>query len=121
MTDNSGRQSICLTMIVRDEAHIVGDVLDATAPYIDYWVVVDTGSADGTEGFFARASTFNPTLYVRESMCSSDASERVCVLGAVAGSGGTATLNAMTASTTTGYLFIDNGASRGRYSVDYTP
>ncbi len=80
-----------------------------------------TGSADGTEGFYARAATFNPTLYVREAMCSSDASERVCVLGTVAGSGGTATLNAMTASTTTGYLFIDNGASRGRYSVDYTP
>jgi tetratricopeptide (TPR) repeat protein len=53
MTDNSGRQSICLTMIVRDEAHIVGDVLDATAPYIDYWVVVDTGSADGTQAVIA--------------------------------------------------------------------
>jgi hypothetical protein len=49
MTDEARRQSICLTMIVRDEAHIVGEVLDATAPYIDYWVVVDTGSTDGTQ------------------------------------------------------------------------
>jgi hypothetical protein len=49
MTDDVRRQSICLTMIVRDEAHIVGDVIDATAPYIDYWVVVDTGSTDGTQ------------------------------------------------------------------------
>jgi len=49
MTDEAGRPSICLTMIVRDEAHIVGEVLDATAPYIDYWVVVDTGSTDGTQ------------------------------------------------------------------------
>ena len=49
MTDDAGRQSICLTMIVRDEAHIVGEVIDATAPYIDYWVVVDTGSTDGTQ------------------------------------------------------------------------
>jgi len=49
MADEAGRPSICLTMIVRDEAHIVGEVLDATAPYIDYWVVVDTGSTDGTQ------------------------------------------------------------------------
>ena len=49
MTDETGRPSICLTMIVRDEAHIVNEVLDATAPYIDYWVVVDTGSTDGTQ------------------------------------------------------------------------
>ncbi len=49
MTDEARRQSICLTMIVRDEAHIVGEVLDATAPHIDYWVVVDTGSTDGTQ------------------------------------------------------------------------
>jgi len=40
--------SICLNMIVRNEAHIVHEVLDAVAPYISYWVVVDTGSDDGT-------------------------------------------------------------------------
>lgn len=49
MIDSPRHQSICLTMIVRDEAHIVGEVLDAIAPYIDYWVVVDTGSTDGTQ------------------------------------------------------------------------
>lgn len=49
MTADDDRRSICLTMIVRDEAHIVLEVLDATAPYIDYWVVVDTGSTDGTQ------------------------------------------------------------------------
>lgn len=36
-------------MIVRNEAHIVTEVLDAVAPYISYWVIVDTGSADGTQ------------------------------------------------------------------------
>ncbi len=36
-------------MIVRDEAHIVHEVLDATAPYISSWVIVDTGSTDGTQ------------------------------------------------------------------------
>ena len=49
MADDARRPSICLTMIVSDEAHIVSDVLDATAPYIDYRVVVDTGSTDGTQ------------------------------------------------------------------------
>ena len=53
MTDEAGRPSICLTMIVRNEAHIVSEVLDATAPYIDYWVVVDTGSTDGTQDLIA--------------------------------------------------------------------
>ena len=49
MTGSDDHQSVCLTMIVRDEAHIVSEVLDATAPYIAYWVVVDTGSTDGTQ------------------------------------------------------------------------
>jgi tetratricopeptide (TPR) repeat protein len=41
--------SICLNMIVRNEAHIVHEVLDAVAPYISFWVIVDTGSDDGTQ------------------------------------------------------------------------
>ncbi len=36
-------------MIVRNEAHIVHEVLDAVAPYITSWVIVDTGSDDGTQ------------------------------------------------------------------------
>jgi glycosyltransferase involved in cell wall biosynthesis len=43
------RQAICLNMIVRNEAHIVHEVLDAVAPYISSWVIVDTGSVDGTQ------------------------------------------------------------------------
>jgi len=34
-------------MIVRNEAHIVEGVLDAVAP--SSWVIVDTGSDDGTQ------------------------------------------------------------------------
>ncbi len=45
----SGAPSICLNMIVRNEAHIVGEVLDAVAPYVSSWVIVDTGSDDGTQ------------------------------------------------------------------------
>ena len=40
------RPAICLNMIVRNEAHIVTEVLDAVAPYISTWVIVDTGSDD---------------------------------------------------------------------------
>jgi glycosyltransferase involved in cell wall biosynthesis/GR25 family glycosyltransferase involved in LPS biosynthesis len=36
-------------MIVRDEAHIVGEALRSVMPYLDTWVVVDTGSTDGTQ------------------------------------------------------------------------
>jgi glycosyltransferase involved in cell wall biosynthesis len=42
--------AICLNMIVRNEAHIVSEVLDSVAPHIASWVVVDTGSGDGTQG-----------------------------------------------------------------------
>jgi glycosyltransferase involved in cell wall biosynthesis len=43
------RPAICLNMIVRNEAHIVTEVLDGVAPYISSWVIVDTGSDDGTQ------------------------------------------------------------------------
>ena len=39
---------LCLCMIVKDEAHVVCETLVSIAPYIDYWVVVDTGSTDAT-------------------------------------------------------------------------
>lgn len=45
----TARPKICLNMIVKNEAHIVHEVLDSVAPYITYWVVVDTGSDDGTQ------------------------------------------------------------------------
>jgi hypothetical protein len=41
--------AICLNMIVRNEAHIVHEVLDTVAPFITSWVIVDTGSTDGTQ------------------------------------------------------------------------
>src|SRR5215813_94463 len=49
-----GGPTICLNMIVRNEAHIVGEVLDAVAPYISSWVIVDTGSDDGTQEMIRR-------------------------------------------------------------------
>jgi glycosyltransferase involved in cell wall biosynthesis len=50
MSDSmTARPAMCLNMIVRNEAHIVREVLDAVAPYITSWVIVDTGSDDGTQ------------------------------------------------------------------------
>src|SRR6202012_2503092 len=42
-------EAICLNKIVKTEAHIVAETLDSVAPYISSWVVVDTGSTDGTQ------------------------------------------------------------------------
>jgi glycosyltransferase involved in cell wall biosynthesis len=41
--------TICLNMIVRNEAHVVREVLDCVAGHISTWLIVDTGSQDGTQ------------------------------------------------------------------------
>ena len=42
------KPTICLSMIVRDEAHIITRCLDSVKPYIDRWIICDTGSLDDT-------------------------------------------------------------------------
>jgi glycosyltransferase involved in cell wall biosynthesis len=41
--------TICLNMIVRNEAPVIRRCLDSVIPLIDTWVIVDTGSTDGTQ------------------------------------------------------------------------
>src|ERR1700733_8577172 len=41
--------SICLNMIVKDETPVIQRCLESVKPLIDYWVIVDTGSTDGTQ------------------------------------------------------------------------
>ena len=42
------RKSICLCMIVKDEADTIAPTLRSCRELIDYWVICDTGSTDGT-------------------------------------------------------------------------
>lgn len=39
---------LTLTMIVKDEAHTLGRTLASVRPFIDRWVILDTGSTDST-------------------------------------------------------------------------
>ncbi len=43
------RSSICLNMIVKNEAHVIERCLASVKPFIDHWLIVDTGSTDGTQ------------------------------------------------------------------------
>lgn len=47
---NSQKQEIelCLVMIVKDEEDSIEKCLKSVAPFISYWVIVDTGSTDDT-------------------------------------------------------------------------
>ncbi|MCJ2050480.1 glycosyltransferase [Methylobacterium sp. J-070] len=45
---NHSGQTICLSMIVKNEAHVIRRCLESVRPIIDHWVIVDTGSTDGT-------------------------------------------------------------------------
>ncbi len=46
---NRHGQTICLAMIVKNEAPVIRRCLDSVRPLIDTWVIVDTGSIDGTQ------------------------------------------------------------------------
>ena len=50
---------IGLCMIVKDESHIIKEVLEATLPLIDTYCILDTGSTDDTiqiiKDFYSKA------------------------------------------------------------------
>jgi tetratricopeptide (TPR) repeat protein len=43
-----------LHMIVKDEAHVIERCLRSVLPFVDWWVVSDTGSTDGTQDLVRR-------------------------------------------------------------------
>ena len=44
-------QTICLGMIVKNEIKVLSQCFESVLPYINYWVICDTGSTDGTQDF----------------------------------------------------------------------
>ena len=46
---NQERPSICLVMIVKNESNVIRRCIDSVKDYINHWVIVDTGSTDGTQ------------------------------------------------------------------------
>lgn len=43
------KQTVCLNMIVKNESRVITRCLKSVKNFIDYWVIVDTGSTDGTQ------------------------------------------------------------------------
>ncbi len=43
------KKTVCLNMIVKDESPVIERCLASVKPIIDTWVIVDTGSTDGTQ------------------------------------------------------------------------
>ena len=49
MTETArARQTVCLNMIVRDDSQVLRECIASVSRFIDYWVIVDTGSEDDT-------------------------------------------------------------------------
>ncbi len=45
------KKTLCLSMIVKNEIAILKRLFDSVYQWIDYWVICDTGSTDGTQDF----------------------------------------------------------------------
>jgi glycosyltransferase involved in cell wall biosynthesis len=61
------QNTICLNMIVKNEKDVIKRSLSSVKNFIDYWVIVDTGSTDGTQKIIKEFMKDIPgELYERE-------------------------------------------------------
>lgn len=69
MAKKQNSVKLCLWTHVQNEAEIIEKMLESTVDYIDYWVIVDNGSTDGTQeiikNFFEKHS-IDGNLYQSE-------------------------------------------------------
>lgn len=63
---NPHKKTICLSMIVKNESSVITKCLDSVKGLIDHWVIIDTGSTDGTQKIIKEFMKDVPgTLYER--------------------------------------------------------
>lgn len=48
-SEETKKPTICLNMIVKNESAVILRCLESVLPIIDHWIIVDTGSTDGTQ------------------------------------------------------------------------
>jgi|GEM_PF-480466 len=50
----SKKQTVCLNMIVKNESKVIERCLKSLSKIIDHWIIVDTGSKDGTQSIIKK-------------------------------------------------------------------
>ena len=60
------RPLICLVMIVRDEAKGIRETLRSVLQHVDRWLILDTGSSDGTQEIIWETLARVPGILVQE-------------------------------------------------------
>ena len=56
-------KTITLVMIVKNESETITRCFDSVKDHIDYWVICDTGSTDGTQKKIGRAHVCTPVTH----------------------------------------------------------
>ena len=56
------KKTICLNMIVKNESPVIERCLASVKKLIDYWVICDTGSTDGTQKLIQKV-LHNPVVH----------------------------------------------------------